>query len=196
MIFGIRLDDNRDGTASDSRAAVYVDGQYAVDPAFGGTHTISDIRVSSVAQWSGSLAGGYGMASNSCLYMIEGSAPLNFPGASFVSSSGSLDSPLQFFANTFYDAVPAFQGPNILLIVADDLNYTTVGCFGGPQPTVTPNIDKLASQGMRFNPSSRRRWRVSAESRGAHDRTVSAQQWRRRIQSDKSASDDTGGDFG
>ncbi|MGZ4971240.1 MAG: sulfatase family protein [Limisphaerales bacterium] len=150
VIFGIRLDDNRDSAASDSRAAVYIDGQYAVDPAFGGTHTTSDIRVSNVAQWSGSLAGGYGMASNSCLYIIEGSAPLNFPGANFISSSGSLDSPLQFFANTFYDAVPAFQGPNILMIVADDLNYTTVGSFGGPQPTVTPNIDKLASQGMRF----------------------------------------------
>lgn len=39
---------------------------------------------------------------------------------------------------------------NALLITADDLNYNSVGAYGCSIPDVTPNIDKLASQGMRF----------------------------------------------
>jgi arylsulfatase len=38
--------------------------------------------------------------------------------------------------------------PNILLIVADDMGYSDVGCFGGEIDT--PAIDKLAAQGARF----------------------------------------------
>jgi len=37
--------------------------------------------------------------------------------------------------------------PNLLLIVADDLGYSDLGCFGGE--IRTPNIDALASRGMR-----------------------------------------------
>ena len=40
--------------------------------------------------------------------------------------------------------------PNILLITADDLNCDSVGAFGGKVPGATPNIDRLASEGMRF----------------------------------------------
>ena len=39
--------------------------------------------------------------------------------------------------------------PNILLIVADDLGYTDLGCFGGD--IYTPNIDMLAHKGLLFN---------------------------------------------
>ncbi len=39
---------------------------------------------------------------------------------------------------------------NILLITADDLNKNSVGVFGSVVPNITPNIDKLASQGVRF----------------------------------------------
>ena len=39
--------------------------------------------------------------------------------------------------------------PNILLIVADDLGYTDLGCFGGD--INTPNIDQLAKKGLLFN---------------------------------------------
>jgi N-sulfoglucosamine sulfohydrolase len=42
------------------------------------------------------------------------------------------------------------QKVNILLITADDMNWDSPGCFGGKTPDVTPNIDRLASQGMRF----------------------------------------------
>lgn len=42
------------------------------------------------------------------------------------------------------------QGPNFILITADDLNYDSVGCYGCEIPDITPNIDDLAARGMRF----------------------------------------------
>jgi arylsulfatase A-like enzyme len=38
--------------------------------------------------------------------------------------------------------------PNILVILADDLGYSDLGCYGGEIPT--PNLDALASRGLRF----------------------------------------------
>jgi N-sulfoglucosamine sulfohydrolase len=40
--------------------------------------------------------------------------------------------------------------PDILLITADDMNRDTPGCYGGCAPDITPNIDRLASEGMLF----------------------------------------------
>ena len=45
-------------------------------------------------------------------------------------------------------AAPPAKRPNILLILADDLGYSDPGCFGGE--IETPNIDRLASRGVRF----------------------------------------------
>ena len=39
--------------------------------------------------------------------------------------------------------------PDILLIVADDLGYADLGCYGGD--IETPNIDQLATEGIRFS---------------------------------------------
>ena len=39
--------------------------------------------------------------------------------------------------------------PNIIHIVADDVGYDDLSCYGAPK-LKTPNLDKLASQGMRF----------------------------------------------
>ena len=36
------------------------------------------------------------------------------------------------------------------MIVADDMNWDTPGCFGGAAPEITPNIDRLAAEGMLF----------------------------------------------
>lgn len=38
--------------------------------------------------------------------------------------------------------------PNFLFIIADDLTHRDIGCYGGQAHT--PNIDRLAGQGMRF----------------------------------------------
>lgn len=41
------------------------------------------------------------------------------------------------------------QRPNVLLIMADDLGYECLGCYGGTSYK-TPNLDKLARGGIRF----------------------------------------------
>lgn len=42
--------------------------------------------------------------------------------------------------------------PNILFIYADDQSYKTVSCYGqSPQWVKTPNIDRLATEGIRFD---------------------------------------------
>ncbi|MBK1855048.1 sulfatase [Verrucomicrobiaceae bacterium 5K15] len=41
--------------------------------------------------------------------------------------------------------------PNIILITADDLNYNSVGAYGCKVSKITPNIDRLAAEGMKFN---------------------------------------------
>jgi arylsulfatase A len=41
------------------------------------------------------------------------------------------------------------QKPNIIFIMADDLGYGELGCYG-QQKIKTPNIDKMAKEGMRF----------------------------------------------
>ncbi len=41
------------------------------------------------------------------------------------------------------------EKPNLLFVLVDDLGWTDLGCFGSAYYQ-TPNIDRLASQGMRF----------------------------------------------
>src|SRR6476469_6325983 len=38
--------------------------------------------------------------------------------------------------------------PNIIVILVDDMGFSDIGCYGSEIPT--PNLDKLASTGLRF----------------------------------------------
>ena len=39
--------------------------------------------------------------------------------------------------------------PNIVLVIADDCRFLNLGCYGSPD-AITPNIDRLAAEGVRF----------------------------------------------
>ncbi|MHC4147470.1 MAG: sulfatase-like hydrolase/transferase, partial [Planctomycetota bacterium] len=45
--------------------------------------------------------------------------------------------------------MPGSNKSNIILILADDLGWAELGCYGNTF-NETPNLDKLAGQGMRF----------------------------------------------
>lgn len=40
---------------------------------------------------------------------------------------------------------------NLVLITADDMNHDSAGCYGCPIPGLTPHLDGLATDGMRFH---------------------------------------------
>ena len=45
--------------------------------------------------------------------------------------------------------------PNIVIILADDLGYGSVNCYGAPKTLIrTPHVDQLASEGMKFTDAS------------------------------------------
>ena len=48
-----------------------------------------------------------------------------------------------------FSSQPAKIGTNIVLILADDLGFSDLGCYGGE--IETPNLDKLADEGLRFS---------------------------------------------
>ena len=61
---------------------------------------------------------------------------------------------LKYYAAGIFFAAPSLllskddARPNILIILADDLGYSDIGCYGGE--IKTPNLDRLAENGMRF----------------------------------------------
>ena len=57
-------------------------------------------------------------------------------------------------ASTLY-AEPA-KRPNIVFILADDMGFSDVGCYGGE--IETPNLDRLAADGLRFSRCYNNAW--------------------------------------
>lgn len=49
----------------------------------------------------------------------------------------------------FVNGINAAEKPNVIFIMADDLGYGDLGCYGQKR-IQTPNIDRLAKEGMRF----------------------------------------------
>ncbi|NUQ63541.1 MAG: sulfatase [Pirellulales bacterium] len=47
-------------------------------------------------------------------------------------------------------AAPDRERPNILFLLSDDHSYPYLGCYGNPDVR-TPNLDRLAAEGMRFD---------------------------------------------
>lgn len=71
-----------------------------------------------------------------------------------------LKSKCNMYRNAFFILISLFyasivkaqlnkNSPNIILIMADDLGYSDIGCYGSEIPT--PNIDMLAKNGVRFS---------------------------------------------
>ncbi len=48
----------------------------------------------------------------------------------------------------FANVARANERPNVVLILADDMGYSDLGCYGGE--IATPNLDRLAGSGLRF----------------------------------------------
>ncbi|MEO5917430.1 MAG: arylsulfatase [Luteolibacter sp.] len=55
---------------------------------------------------------------------------------------------LLLFLLSLAETVSAADKPNIIVILADDMGYSDIGCYGGEIPT--PNLDALAKDGLRF----------------------------------------------
>ncbi len=56
---------------------------------------------------------------------------------------------LVFFVSISHAATSPTERPNILLLLADDLGYRDLSCFGSPA-VKTPKLDQLAREGMKF----------------------------------------------
>jgi arylsulfatase len=63
-------------------------------------------------------------------------------------------------AGTSYKDIPAnknvMERPNIILIMADDMGFSDIGCYGSE--IHTPNIDRLAQEGIRFTRMYNNAW--------------------------------------
>lgn len=55
---------------------------------------------------------------------------------------------LSGIASLALSSATAAERPNVVVLLADDLGYQDIGCYGGP--VKTPNLDSLAASGARF----------------------------------------------
>ena len=55
---------------------------------------------------------------------------------------------VQFSTVDLFGSDATSKRPNIVLVMADDMGYTDIGCYGSE--IKTPELDKLAAGGVRF----------------------------------------------
>jgi N-sulfoglucosamine sulfohydrolase len=90
--------------------------------------------------------------------LVVGSAMPAWEGTTMI---GSRMTRRQFLSGASASAAAFAMGPrafaaepersaNVLLITVDDANWDSFGCTGSTTPDVSPNIDRLASEGVRF----------------------------------------------
>src|SRR5882672_8687953 len=80
-------------------------------------------------------------------------APALFPSV-FAATNPA---PLPAFAHDYRSAAvswpapvrPPAGAPNVVVILWDDIGFSQCGCYGSP--IATPNVDRLAAQGVRYN---------------------------------------------
>ena len=70
---------------------------------------------------------------------------------SFVASRSLIFSLALYILNDVGSTLVLGKQPNIIVIMADDLGYGDLGCYGAkPKNLKTPNIDRLAEMGLKF----------------------------------------------
>jgi arylsulfatase A-like enzyme len=72
---------------------------------------------------------------------------MNIPQNTLLAAALILPSQIVLYAAE--QAAPVPDRPNIVFILADDIGYGDFGCYGC-KAIPTPNVDRLAAQGMRF----------------------------------------------
>ena len=67
----------------------------------------------------------------------------------FLKSAGAIGISLLPAGRWAMSALPPARKPNFVFILGDDLGYAELGCYG-QEKIKTPNIDRLAGEGIRF----------------------------------------------